>query len=173
MAENNFQGTLRSLAEADVDFIVVGGLAAVLNGAPVNTFDVDIVPSRDEANIKKLLRVLAAIDAIYRMQPERRLSPDAGHLKSSGHHNLITAFGPLDVLGTIGHALAYEELLPHTIEMSVGQGLRVRILDLPTIIALKEELGGEKDRAVLPVLRRTLEAKRANESQGCQGTLNR
>jgi hypothetical protein len=173
MAENNFQAALRTLAEAGVDFIVVGGLAAVLNGAPVNTFDLDIVPSRDESNIEKLLRVLSAIDAVYRMQPERRLRPDASHLKSSGHHNLITAFGALDVLGTIGHGLGYEELLPHTVEMGVGEGIRVRILDLPTIIALKEELGGEKDRAVLPVLRRTLEVRRANESRGCQGTLNR
>jgi predicted nucleotidyltransferase len=55
--------------------------------------------------------------------------------------------------------LSYEDLLPHTIEMDMGEGVRVRVLDLATIIALKEELAGEKDLAVLPILRRTLEQK--------------
>jgi len=41
--------------------------------------------------------------------------------------------------------------------MDVGEGVLVKVLDLETLIAIKEELGGEKDRAVLPVLRRTLE----------------
>jgi hypothetical protein len=40
--------------------------------------------------------------------------------------------------------LSYEDLLPHTIEMDMGEGVRVRVLDLATIIALKEELAGEK-----------------------------
>jgi hypothetical protein len=64
------------------------------------------------------------------------------------------------LLGTIGRNLAYEDLLPHSVEMDVGEGIIVRVLDLETLIAIKEELGGEKDRAVRPVLRRTLEEKR-------------
>jgi hypothetical protein len=51
-------------------------------------------------------------------------------------------------------------------EMEVGSGVRVRVLDLQTIVALKEELSGEKDLAVLPVLRRTLELKRKGASDG-------
>jgi hypothetical protein len=49
--------------------------------------------------------------------------------------------------------------LPHTIEMETGGGVRVRVLNLATIVRLKEELAGEKDLAVLPILRRTLEEK--------------
>jgi hypothetical protein len=45
--------------------------------------------------------------------------------------------------------------------MDIGEGIRIRVLDLETLIAVKEELGGEKDRAVLPTLRRTLEEKRS------------
>ena len=159
MPVSDFRALLRALTEGEVEFAIVGGLAAVLNGAPVNTFDLDIVPARSEENVAKLLRVLDSIDAVYRMQPSRRLKPNASHLSSPGHHNLITNCGPLDVLGTVGRGLSYEELLPHTIEMEIGNGQRVRVLDLATIIALKEELGGEKDLAVLPILRRTLEQK--------------
>jgi hypothetical protein len=51
-------------------------------------------------------------------------------------------------------------LVPHSVELDISEGLRIRVLDLETLIAIKEELGGEKDRAVLPILRRTLEEKR-------------
>jgi len=59
------------------------------------------------------------------------------------------------LLGTIGRNLGYEALLSHSAEMDVGGGILVRVLDLETLIPIKEELSGEKDRAVLPVLRRT------------------
>jgi hypothetical protein len=132
----------------------------VLNGAPVNTFDLDIVHSREASNVARLLQVLETLDAVYRMQPERRLRPNATHLSSSCPLNLITRSGPLDVPGTIGRNLEYRDLLPHTVELEIGHGLRVRVLDLETLISLKETLAGEKDLAVLPILRRTLEEKR-------------
>ena len=148
MPESDFLAALRPLHDGGVKFLVVGGVAAVLNGAPINTFDLDVVHARDETNVSKLLRVL-----------DRRLKPGAGHLSSAGHHNLITTCGPLDVLGSIGLGLSYEDLLPDTVEMEIGGGVRVRVLGLAKIVALKEELGGEKDLAVLPILRRTLEQK--------------
>jgi hypothetical protein len=137
-----------------------GGPAAVLNGAPVNTFDIDVVHSREPANIDRLLVVLGELDAVLRIQPERRLKPNASHLASAGHLNLITQYGPLDLLGTIGRALGHQELIPHSVELAISEGVRIRVLDLETLIAVKEELAGEKDRAMLPILRRTLEEKR-------------
>ena len=160
MPERKLIATLRTLHQGGVEFIVVGGLAAVLQGAPVDTFDVDIVHSRDAANVARLLPVLDALDAIFRMQPERRLRPNASHLASAGHLNLMTRYGPLDLLRTIGSNLAYEDLVPRSVELDIAEGVRMRVLDLETLIAIKEELGGEKDRAVLPTLRRTLEEKR-------------
>jgi predicted nucleotidyltransferase len=160
MPQNDFFAVLRAFQNARVEFIVVGGLAAVLDGAPINTFDLDVVHSRNESNITRMLGVLEELDAFYRVQPDRRLRPNASHLGSVGHQNLITQYGPLDLLGTIGRNLGYDDLLPHSVEMDVGEGILVRVLDLETLIAIKEELGGEKDRAVLPVLRRTLEERR-------------
>jgi hypothetical protein len=160
MPEGKLIATLRALHEGGVDFIIVDSLAASLHGAPMGTFDVDVVHSRDAANVARLLPVLEALDAVFRMQPERRLKPNASHLASAGHLNLITRYGPLDLLGTIGRDLGYQDLAPHSVELDISEGLRIRVLDLETLIAIKEELGGEKDRAVLPILRRTLEEKR-------------
>jgi hypothetical protein len=160
MPESDFEATLRALHASGVDFILVGGLAAVLNGAPVNTFDVDIVHSRVGANVERLLNVLESLDAIFRMQPERRIRPALSHLAGTGHLNLITKFGPLDVLGAIGRDLDYGALLEHSSEKTIADGITIRVLDLKTLVAIKEELGNEKDRSTLPVLRRALEEER-------------
>jgi hypothetical protein len=160
MQETDFFSVLGGLYRGHVEFVVVGGLSAVLNGAPVNTFDVDVVHSRDAANIARLLAVLEELDAVYRIQPERRLRPTASHLASRGHQNLLTRYGPLDLLGMIGRDLGYQDLVPHSVEMDIGEGIRVRVLDLETLIAVKDELAGEKDVAVLPILRRTLEERK-------------
>jgi hypothetical protein len=160
MLERDFFAILSALRGQDVMFILVGGLAAALDGAPVTTYDTDVVHSRDEANIERLLRVLADLDAVFRIQPERRLKPSASHLAGPGHLNLITRYGPLDLLGTIGHNLGYHDLLPHSAEMDIGERVQIRVLDLETLIAMKEQLAGEKDRAMLPILRHTLEEQR-------------
>lgn len=160
MTENNFIRILRAFREAEVEFVVVGGISAVLNGVPVNTLDLDLVHSREPANVTRLQPVLANLEAIFRIQPERRITPGPNHLASSGHLNLATRYGPLDLLGTIGRGLGYQDLLPHTVEKEVAEGVFVKVLDLPTLIAIKEELGDDKDRAMLPILRRTLEESR-------------
>ena len=149
---------LREFRDHGVDFIVVGGVAAVLEGVPVNTFDLDVVHSREPDNIGRLLRALDSLDATYRARPE--LKPDESHLASPDQQLLTTRFGPLDILGMIGRSRCYDDLLPHTHELEVGEGLRVRVLNLETLIAVKEEVAGERDLAVLPIMRRTLEEKR-------------
>jgi hypothetical protein len=164
MIERDFSALLVALHEANVKFLVVGGLAAVLNGAPVHTYDVDVVHRRTAENVDRLMPVLEALDAVYRIQPERRLRPAKPALLSSGHQNLITKYGPFDLLGTIGNDLGYEELLPRSVEMLIAEGVRVRILDLETLIEVKEQLNGEKDRAMLPLLRRTLQRKKHNRN---------
>ena len=156
MPETKLLSTLRSLSEGGVHFILVGGLAAVVQGAPIQTYDVDLVYSRDLPNRERLLKVLQSLDAFFRIQPERRLRPADSHLAGGGHLNLITRYGPLDLLGTIGQDLGFENLLTHSAEMKLSEDIVIRVLDLETIIALKEELAGEKDIAMLPLLRRTL-----------------
>ena len=130
----------------------------MLEGVPVHTFDLDVVHSREPGNIGRLLAALESLEAAYRARPELR--PDVSHLASPGHQLLMTRFGPLDVLGMIGRSRSYEDLLPHAHEVEVDEGLRVRVLNLETLIAVKEEVAGERDLAMLPIMRRTLEEKR-------------
>ena len=156
----DFLQILRTLTRHRVDFILVGGVAAAVQGAPVMTFDVDVLYSTDADNLGRLLAAIETLEGYYRTHPERRLKPQLAHLASAGHNLLSTRFGPLDLLGSIGNAHGYLDLLAHANSTDVGDGTTVRVLDLETLIAVKEEVAGEKDRAVLPILRRTLDESR-------------
>lgn len=146
---------LSRLAAGQVDFIVVGMAAGILRGAPLATADLDIVHRRHPENVSRLLLVLGDLEAVYRHDP-RQLRPGESHLVSPGHQLLATRHGDLDCLGTIGDGRTYEDLLARAPELELRPGLVLRVIDLPTLIELKEKAGRPKDLAALPVLRATL-----------------
>jgi hypothetical protein len=161
MVLTRFRPILQKLVDHNVDFIVVGGIAAMLRAAPIVTLDLDVVHSRTPENLPRLIAALNEMDAHYRFPAERRLRPKDSHVAGPGHVLLITQFGPLDVLGTIGKGRAYPDLLPHSTVEEITPELRVRVLNLDTLIQTKEEAGRDKDTAALPTLRATLaEVKR-------------
>jgi hypothetical protein len=124
----------------------------VLHGAPVTTFDLDVVHARNRENIARLLSALEELKGVYRAQPERQM------------RSVLTKFGPLDVLGMIGKSRTWEDLRPHSRTMEIEPGLAIHVLDLATLIAVKEELGFPKDTAVLPVLRQALKERSERKS---------
>jgi len=156
MTRAGFVEILHLLATSEVEFIVVGMTAGVLQGAPVTTVDLDVVHRRTPENVARLLGVLASLDAVYRHDP-RKLRPQESHLVGPGHQLLTTTQGDLDCLGAIGEGIGYEELLAQTVTMSLSGGTTVRVLSLPALIEAKERAGRPKDLAVLPVLRATLD----------------
>ena len=95
----------------------------------------------EPANIARLLAVLEDLGASYRRHPGKRLRPSQTDLSSPGHQLLMTRFGPLDVLGSIGKGRHYQDPLPHAEEMTIAEGIRIRVLNLETQIAVKEEIG--------------------------------
>jgi len=149
-----FRRLLERLVEHDVEFIVVGGLAGLLQGSPLNTQDLDIVYRISAKNIEKLSSALSSVDAIFRSDP-RRIKPDASHLASRGHKLLETCFGPLDCLGTIEEDTDYEDLAGHVDLIDLGN-LKVQVMSLPRLIEVKEKLTRPKDKVALDHLRATL-----------------
>jgi predicted nucleotidyltransferase len=148
---------IRTLIEHGVEFVIVGGMAAVLQGAPVNTFDLDVVYDRSPENVQRVLSALSKLDAIFRDDP-RRLRPNESHLASAGHKLLETNRGPLDLLGTIEENTGFDELVADSEWLEIGD-LRVRVLSLVRLIRVKEQLGRPKDKAMLLILRATLDEK--------------
>lgn len=155
----DFLEILRVLGAHGVEAIVVGGVSAVLQGAPMTTFDLDLVHSRSAENVGRLLKALDALEAHARGRGDARVRPDRSHLESPGHQLLMTRHGPLDLLGAVGAGRDYFDLLAHCREMRVGD-LTVRVVDLDTLIELKEAAGRDKDAAVLDLLRRVRDEAR-------------
>jgi hypothetical protein len=153
----DFEAMLNALAEAGVEFIVVGGVAAYIHGSDMTTIDLDLVYSRDASNLLKLEKVLRELQAVYRPKPE--ITPDARRLDGPGRHLLMTRLGPMDILGDTAGG-GYPELIGHTEDIELEAGHIIRVLDLPTLIQIKESLAGERDLAVLPILRRLLAEKK-------------
>lgn len=142
---------LRRLVDAEVEFIVVGGAAAVLHGAPITTEDVDIVHRRTVENVARLKGALDELDAHVREFANRRLPLEESALLGEGHVLLSTRLGPLDCLGTLVDGRGFEELVSQS-ESIEDEGVKLQVVDLPTLIDLKTKTGRAKDRLMLPVL---------------------
>jgi hypothetical protein len=155
---------LRGLYEAKVEFIVVGGTAAVLLNSPVVTEDLDIVHRRTPENVARLLEWLLPHGAYHRFDlANRRLPPKEDALLGHGHLNLQTDLGKLDVLCELGEGEGYDEILADTVVIQQSP-IPLRVLDLPRLIAVKARAGRLKDKAVLPILMATLDERRRRQS---------
>lgn len=155
---------LKSLNEAGVEFILVGGLAAVIQGAPVSTFDLDIVHRQTDENIKKLIKYLKSVKAIQRRPDQKILKPDEKSLSGTGHLLLTTCFGPLDILGSIEKGFGFDELLPSCIRINF-KGHPTYVLSLETLIKLKRGTKILKEQYQLKIYEETLRLKRQTDKK--------
>ena len=142
---------ISALCAGGVDFIIVGGAAAVLHGAPITTVDVDIVPEQSAANLTRLLEALRALDARVRDPAGRDLRPTDTLLGGTGQVLLSTSLGPLDVLCRLHDGRGYPELLPGTVELT-DENRRIRVLGLAELIDIKSKTGRSRDQMVVPIL---------------------
>lgn len=162
MPEFDPVATLRILEEHDVEFVVVGGIAARLRGAPLLTQDLDVTPSRDRANLERLARALGDLEARLRTATEPdgvELPFDPALLESAAVWTLATLYGDLDLVMSPAGTAGYLDLIRDAgqLRVAVDPDFEVTVASLADVIRSKEAGGREKDRAALPLLRRTLE----------------
>lgn len=150
---------LDGLVASGVEFILVGGLAAVAQGAPITTMDADIVHRQTPDNVNRLLTFLRSVDARHRRPDDKIIEPEERDLIGPGHALLATRFGPLDVLGAIEQGRGYDELMADAEEINF-RGRKMRILNLETLVALKRLSKAPRDRHLLPILEEVLRQSR-------------
>jgi hypothetical protein len=150
-----YREILLRLADEGVEAIVVGMAAAIIQGVPTTTWDLDIVHKRTSGNVERLLRVLRDLHAIARGDP-RRLSPNETHLLGPGHILLETRFGDFDCLGTIDGGRAYEDLIDSTVVVDF-EGRPLRLLSLRELLLIKTRAGRPKDLAAIPSIQSTID----------------
>jgi len=155
----DFSRLLQRLADAGLDFVIVGGFAAVTHGSAYVTRDLDICAVLTDENVEKLRRTLADWHPKHRMTPQRLsfLDHPAPGLPLRNIY-LQTDAGVIDVLSTILGVGDFERLKNNAEELEVD-GRTYRVISLEDLILAKEALGREKDLLAAKELR-AIAAKR-------------
>ena len=155
---------LIALAQYQVDFIVIGGVAATLYGSSHITQDLDICYSREKANLERLASLLQSINARLRGVPEDvPFLLDAETLRQGLNFTFITDLGDMDLLGEVSGVGFYADALKNSVMYELF-GYRYKILSLEKLIAAKRAAGRAKDLLILPELEALLEHQQADEA---------
>lgn len=152
---------LRELHATGARFVVVGGMAANVHGSARLTLDLDVVYARGADDLDRLARGLSHLRPYLRgAPPGLPFRLDVATLRRGLNFTLDTRLGPLDLLGEVAGGGRYEDLEPRSQEVELF-GMRVRCLDLVTLIAVKRAAGRPKDLEAIAELEALVEERRA------------
>jgi hypothetical protein len=144
------------LNQEGVEYIVLGGFAAVIHGSPLPTEDIDVLPSRTQLNLENLARALRTMNAKIRTSGDPVEAPmDSAFLENmTTMLNLVTDHGILDLtFQPAGPTVGFEQWDANASSEEISEGLVIRVASLNNIISSKEAAGREKDIGALPYLR--------------------
>jgi len=143
---------LRALRDADVEFVLIGGVAARLHGSPSLTRDVDICYSRDRDNVERLAAALGSLHARLRgVDDDVPFILDAATLLAGANFTFTTDVGDVDVLALPAGVEGYAELAEHA-EVVDLDGTSILVTTLDDLIRMKRAAGRAKDRAEVEIL---------------------
>jgi hypothetical protein len=136
---------LRELAVGGVEFVVIGGYAAIAHGSPRLTNDLDISYSPEPANLEALGSVLVGLEARLRgVADDVPFVADAGSLRQVELLTLDTRHGPLDLLAAPGGGPGWAALRRDAIEVDLD-GVTVPVASLDHLKAMKRAAGRPQD----------------------------
>ena len=150
---------LQRLSDAKIDFVIVGGFAAMLHGSSLLTRDLDVCAVLTAENLDKLRDVFRDLHPVHRMTPQRLSfldNPDPG--SSLNNLYLQTDLGPLDLLSTITGVGDFERVRSASIEVELF-GKKTQVMAIEDLIKAKQALGREKDWLAVKELRAIMEKK--------------
>lgn len=137
---------LERLVEAEVRFVLVGGLAVNAWGYLRATRDVDIVPDPAHDNLQRLTRLLEAQGGRVEVEGGRLASSAIGTFLRAGDRALVsTRLGQLDVLQGLPQVPSFSELEKGSREADLG-GLCVHVCSLESLLAMKRASTRQRDR---------------------------
>jgi hypothetical protein len=145
----------RVLSENGVKFVVLGGFAAVIHGSPIPTEDIDVIPSRDIENLRRLADALEKMNAAIRTSDGPVYTRiDAEFIANMPNMlNLTTDYGDVDLVFNPAGRLSDFEQWNHGAESAqLEPGLVVAVAALDDIIASKSAANRLKDQRALPYL---------------------
>ncbi|HEX9967029.1 MAG TPA: DUF6036 family nucleotidyltransferase [Solirubrobacterales bacterium] len=150
-AELDPQRIFEELAAHEVDFVLVGGLAAQTHGSPRMTNDVDVIPRPEPANLARLADALRALEARVLNPGHESTEIEAAMLPRATIWQFATRHGDVDVLHEAPGAAPYEQLRERALVVKVGE-VRVPVSGRDDLIRMKLTRGRPVDRADVAAL---------------------
>lgn len=149
----DLEAIIRRLIEHKVEFVLIGGLASIMHGAPVITHDVDVCLKFSRENLDRLVASLRDLHPRHRITPQR-LPFEITDLNWSAFKNvyLETDFGVLDCLGEVAGIGEFEKVFEVSEQITLSVGT-FRILSLDAIITAKVAAGRTHDLKTVGYLR--------------------
>ena len=148
----DFRALLATLVNNGVEFLIVGGAAAIAHGSARLTEDLDIVYRRTPDNIRRMVESLNGFSPYLRGAPTGLpFQWDPETVSKGLNFTLTTSIGDLDVLGEITGGGSYEDLLPHSVVLDPF-GISCHCLNLKRLIHVKKAAGRPKDLEVIAEL---------------------
>jgi hypothetical protein len=157
-AELDLPRLLAVLHRHRVQYVLIGGLAAVYHGSPFPTEDADITPEAGADNLQRLSAALTALNARIRTESVPEGLPflhDATSLAAGAVWNLCTDAGDLDICLQPDGTQGFFDLARDADAAEI-HGAVVRVASLADVIRSKQAANRPKDQRVLPTLRRLL-----------------
>ncbi len=150
---SNINGLLQRLCDAEIDFVIVGGFAAILHGSSLLTRDLDVCAVLSRESVAKLREILRDLHPEHRLSHPRLSfldNPDPGVEVKNLY--LRTDLGPVDFLSSVAGVGDFDSVRTNAIEVELF-GRRCRVMSLDDLIRAKEAIGREKDLLALTQLR--------------------
>jgi hypothetical protein len=140
-----FKTLLAALTATNVEFVIIGGLAATLHGSARVTYDLDIVYNRTPGNLSKLVAALSPYQPYLRGAPEGLpFKFDVETLKRGLNFTFTTSVGPIDLLGELSGIGGYEAVRARANTATMFDRTYL-FIDLEGLIASKKAAGRPKD----------------------------
>lgn len=154
---------IRSFKKHEVEFIIIGASAAIAQGAPIGTIDLDLGYRRTRENIRRLVAALKPFHPRLRgVDDSLPFSFGVDAIRKGCNFTFVTDAGDLDLLGHITGLGDYDAMTANAISLPMF-GRSVLVMALEDVIASKRAAGRAKDKAALPVLEETLKLRQKNE----------
>ena len=148
-------GIFKALDRARVEYVVIGGLARVLQGTDELTDGVDIVPAMREANLRRLDVAFGELNARRRDGKKDLALGDMDRL------DLETDLGELKLIPEPAGTRGYDDVRRAATREHLGAGVRVAIASVGDLARMTAALGREQDEPALRMLHRIAEIDRS------------
>jgi hypothetical protein len=148
----NLSELTRRLVEAQVEFVLIGGFAAVTHGVTLVTRDVDICCRFSEANLRRIQKAFADVHPVHRSRPDLPFAVTPEQCAGLKNLYLKTDLGIVDCLGEVLGVGDFECALEHSVELELPFG-NCRVLDFEALIRAKEAMNRDHDRIAVRQLR--------------------